>query len=193
MDGKLRSRLARWVLIVSTVLFSWWGMMAVHEFGHVLGAWITGGRVERVVLHPLAISRTDLAYNPRPALVAWAGPVGGSLLPLALLVACHRLRLGGTFVVRFFAGFCLVANGAYLGCGSFGHVGDAGDLLRLGQPRWLLWAFGAVTIPVGLALWHGQGRHFGLRDGEVNPRVAVMTTAAVFLLLVVQILYFADR
>ena len=59
------------VLIASTVLLSWLGMMAVHEFGHVLGAWITGGRVERVVLHPLRFSRTDLAHNPSPMFVVW--------------------------------------------------------------------------------------------------------------------------
>jgi hypothetical protein len=32
------------VLIVSTLVFSWLGMMAVHEAGHVLAAWLTGIR-----------------------------------------------------------------------------------------------------------------------------------------------------
>jgi hypothetical protein len=54
------------VLGIALVALSWYGMMAIHELGHVMGAWLTGGRVERVVLHPLAISRTDLAHNPRP-------------------------------------------------------------------------------------------------------------------------------
>ena len=53
-------------LIVSTLALSWFGMMVVHESGHVLGAWLTGGTVAKVVLHPLAISRTDLALNPQP-------------------------------------------------------------------------------------------------------------------------------
>jgi hypothetical protein len=70
-------RLNQIVLIVSTVLGSWLGMQAIHESGHVLGAWLTGGRVARMVLHPLTISRTELAHNPNPLAVVWAGPVFG--------------------------------------------------------------------------------------------------------------------
>jgi Peptidase M50B-like len=72
--GSVR-RLNQIVLILSTVLGSWLGMQAIHESGHVFGAWLTGGRVTRVVLHPLTISRTDLAHNPSPLAVVWAGPV----------------------------------------------------------------------------------------------------------------------
>ena len=34
--------------------------------------------------------------------------------------------------------------------------------------------FGAVTIPLGLYLWHGQGLHFGLgpAKGKVHPVAA---------------------
>src|SRR5262249_34871163 len=77
-------RLPQLTLIVSTLVASWLGMQAVHELGHVLGAWLTGGRVARVVLHPLTISRTDLGHNPSPLAVVWAGPVFGALAPVLL-------------------------------------------------------------------------------------------------------------
>ena len=35
--------------IASILAVSWLAMMAVHEFGHVVGAYLTGGHVERVV------------------------------------------------------------------------------------------------------------------------------------------------
>ena len=55
------------------------------------------------------------------------------------------------YLLQFFAGFCLIANGAYIGIGSFGKIGDAGDkLLRHGSPIWSLWLFGAVCFPFGL-------------------------------------------
>jgi hypothetical protein len=54
------------VLITSTIWGSWLGMQALHELGHVLGAWVTGGVVSRVVLDPRTFSRTDLAANPHP-------------------------------------------------------------------------------------------------------------------------------
>jgi len=172
--GTLRSRILRAVLIGSTLLGSWLALQAVHELGHVLGAAVSGGRVARVVLHPLTISRTDLADNPQPLVVAWAGPLGGTLLPLGLWLLSATLRLPGTFVFRFFAGFCLIANGVYLSAGAVAGIGDAGDLLRHGVPGWCLGLFGALTVPAGLWLWHRQGRHFGLgrEPGDVHPAVA---------------------
>ena len=41
------------LLISSTLAFSWLGMMAVHELGHVTHLALSGGTVEKVVLHPL--------------------------------------------------------------------------------------------------------------------------------------------
>jgi hypothetical protein len=178
-------RLHQGLLIGCTVLASWLGMQAVHELGHVLGAWLTGGQVVRVVLHPLTLSRTDLAENPCPLTVVWAGPVLGVLLPLAAWGLAAALRLPGAYLLRFFAGFCLVANGGYIAGGSFDRLGDAGQMLRHGSPAWLLWAFGAVTIPAGLWLWHRQGPHFGLGKarGQVSPGPAYASLVALIGLL----------
>lgn len=178
------NRLHQVVLIAATLLGSWLGMQDVHELGHMTGAWLTGGRVSKVVLHPLTISRTDLSENPRPSFVVWAGPVLGAVLPLLIWGCAGALRLPGAFVLRFFAGFCLIANGAYLGVGSFARVGDAGEMLRHGSARWQLWVFGAITAPLGLWLWHGLGPQFGLgTDGRVRPDVAWSAGMAYVLLL----------
>jgi hypothetical protein len=135
-------------------------MMAIHESGHVFTLWATGGRVAKVVLHPLTISRTDPATNPRPLPVVWGGPLFGILTPLAAFGISAIARVPWTYLLRFFAGFCLIANGCYLGAGLFDAVGDARELLKLGTPAWQLAVFGAITVPIGLYLWHGQGKHF---------------------------------
>ena len=155
------------------------------QAGHVAAAYLTGGRVATVVLHPFTISRTDLFDNPKPLLVVWAGPVVGVLLPLTLWVAATGLRLPGAFVVRFFGGFCFVANGTYISGGSFDGIGDCGKLLRHGAERWQLWLFGAGTVLAGFWLWHRKGRHFGLgKDGEqVGAGVAYASLGVCFLLL----------
>jgi Peptidase M50B-like len=171
------------LLIVSVLLGSWLGMQAVHEAGHVLGATLSGGRVVRVVLHPLTISRTDLSENPHPLAVAWVGPLAGVLLPLLFWWAASAARWAGAFALRFFAGFCLIANGAYLALGSFDGIGDAGELLRLGSPPLLLWAFGLGAVPTGLYLWHGQGHHFGLGSAAGRVRAGVAYTCLVALLM----------
>jgi hypothetical protein len=180
-------RLHQAVLIVSLVLASWLGMQAVHEFGHVIGAWLTGGQVVRVVLHPLTISRTDLAANPRPLLVVWAGPVLGCLLPLAAWAVATILRWRWAYLLRFFAGFCLLANGAYIGVGAFDQVGDAGVMRQHGSPLWVLLLFGAMTAPPGLWLWHRQGPHFGMgpAKGQVSPGAAYGCLAALVILIAI--------
>jgi len=137
-------------------------MMGVHEFGHVLHACCSGGSVSRVSIPAFGFSLTEIGHNPSPHFVAWGGPVWGSLLPLGMWGLARACKQRYWFVVRFFAGFCLVANGAYLGVGSIIRAGDAGDLMSYGSPQWLLVAFGVVTVPVGLYLWNGLGRHFGL-------------------------------
>jgi hypothetical protein len=166
--------LHRELLIASTLVGSWLWMQAVHEFGHVCGAWLTGGTIKQVVLHPLAISRTDLAMNPAPLAVVWAGPVIGVLLPILVWLVTVAAKVPGSFVLRFFAGFCLIANGLYIGLGSFGRVGDCGEMLRHGSSSWQLWLFGFVSVPTGFWLWHGQGGAFGLGKSPqpVSPRVA---------------------
>jgi hypothetical protein len=178
------------LLLTATLLASWLGMQQIHELGHVLGAWLTGGQVERVVLHPLSFSRTDLALNPQPLVVAWAGPVFGVALPFIAWLVAAKVRMPGAFVLRFFAGFCLLANGAYLGIGSFDRIGDCGDLLRHGARMWQLWLFGAVTAPAGLWLWHGLGASFGIGPSakEVSRGVTVAVCVACLLLLAIAFL-----
>ena len=180
------NRLHQVVLIGSTVLGSWLGMQAIHEFGHVFGALLTGGRVARVVLNPLTISRTNLADNPRPLVVVWFGPVVGVAVPLLLWGVAAATRVPWAFVLRFFAGFCLLANGLYIGVGSFGRVGDCGEMLRHGSEPWYLWLFGALTAPVGLWLWHRQGPHFGLgpAEGRVDRGAAYGSLVVCLALLV---------
>ncbi len=180
----------RAVLIVSVLLGSWLGMQAVHELGHVLAAWLSGAHVERVVLHPLTISRTDFSVNPHPLVVTWAGPIVGVLVPLVVWRLAARLRSPWTFVARFFAGFCLVANGAYLAAGSLERIGDCGQLLSHGAALWQLWLFGIVSVPAGFWLWHGQGADFGLGStaGRTNPRVAYGCLLGLGLLVAVELL-----
>jgi hypothetical protein len=180
------TRLHQFVLIGSSVLGSWLGMQVVHESGHVLAGWLTGGRIDRVVLNPLTISRTNVSQNSSPVTVIWAGPIVGVMAPFLLWQVANRARLPDAFVVRFFAGFCLVANGLYIGVGSFGQVGDCGEMLRHDSAIWQLWLFGIVTVPVGFWLWHGQGLCFGFghAQGRVSRTAAYRSLAACFALLV---------
>lgn len=169
----------RFLFFLALLISSWLWMQIVHELGHVLGAVVTVGTVERVVLHPLAISRTDVSGSRQPLVVIWAGPIVGCLVPCMLWIIAADAGWSGAFLLRFFAGFCLLANGLYLAAGSFDGVGDCGDLLRHGAPIWTLWLFGAATIPAGFYLWNDQGQHFGLgkRAKPLSPAICYGTIA----------------
>lgn len=171
------NRLLPPLLIGATLIASWLGMQVFHEAGHAVAGWLSGGTIERVVLHPLTLSRTDLTLNPHPGLVVWAGPICGVLAPLLCYLAAWRLKRPSAFVWRFFAGFALIANGAYIGLGAWERIGDCGEMLRTGSPVWTLWLFGAVTVPLGLWLWHQQGQHFGLgrHARKIEPGVVIVT------------------
>ena len=171
---------------VGLLVVSWLLMQVFHELGHVAGAWLTGGRVREVVLHPLAISRTDVSPNPSPLIVAWLGPIIGCLLPVLLMFAVptrHAVASGST---DFFAGFCLIANGAYIAIGSIDQVGDCAVMLQGGSPHWVLVGFGALTIPLGFYIWHrlGSVRKFVQNPDVVSPRHAwLVASAAVGMIL----------
>ena len=171
------------LFIVSVLALSWFVMMATHELGHVMGALTTGGSVTRVVLYPFTISRTDVSPNPHPAVVVWFGPIVGCLLPLTFAALVARQRAVIRNMARFFAGFSLIANGIYISIGSFDHVGDCGEMLRTGAPIWLLWVFGATTVPIGFYIWHDLGSlaPFINHPAMIRPAMAI----SIFLVLVV--------
>jgi hypothetical protein len=172
------------LLIVSAFGFSWLGMQAVHELGHVIGAALTGGTVTRVTLHPFVVSETHVKLCPDPLVMKWCGPIIGVILPLLAMLAAKLLRCPGYYLFRFFAGFCLLVNGVYIGMGSFENVADAGDLMDYGAPQWTLILFGLAASSLGLYVWNGLGPHFGLAGakGKVSKSAALLS-AAIFLVI----------
>ena len=178
-------RVEQVILIVTFLGFSWLAMQAVHEFGHVVGAWATGANITKVALHPCIISRTDLGHNPHPSFVVWAGPIIGSVLPLSAFLVAAICRSPGVYLFRFFAGFCLIANGFYIAFGPPEGGADTGVMALHGSPRWVMVLFGLLTAPLGMYLWHRQGPHFGLGEAEGKvSRKAVIVSASLLLAIV---------
>jgi hypothetical protein len=174
----------QYVLIGAFTAFSWLAMQVLHEGGHVLGALISDGQVQKVVLHPFALSRTNIQPNPNPLLVVWAGPAFGTVFPLAVYLLARGFRWPGLYLYRFLAGFCLVVNGVYILAASFRGLADAGVMLAHGSSRWHLMLFGVVAVSSGLALWNGLGPKFGFGEakGEVS-RQAVHAAVVLFVIL----------
>jgi len=180
------------LLILTLIPFCWLAMQVVHEAGHVTVALLTHAEVIKVGLHPLVMSHTDVGENPHPLAVVWGGPALGSALPLLVFLVLAVVRAPGVYMYRFFAGFCLIANGVYIGVGRF--IADGADpwmMTENGSPRWVLVMFGLITFPLGLYLWHRQGKHFGLGEakGKVNPAASFISAGLLAGVVVAELVY----
>jgi len=177
------------LLITATLVFSWLAMMAVHELGHVAHLWASGGTLDHVVLHPAKLSHTIPAENPHPLITVLGGPLWGVLVPLGIWAALRRLAPSRAYLAAFFAGFCLIANGAYLTGDAYLQGGDGRELVQLGMPPWSLVAAGLPLVAAGLLLWNGLGRHFGLGPPERSASRfdAILMTALAAILVVTEL------
>ena len=105
-------------LVLGLLLYpSWLALMGVHEFGHVLHAWFSGGRVLTSHFGLFEFSQTELSYDPHPQFVAWGGPIWGCAIPLMLYAVGVAMRLRLRAFLCFFSGLCLIVNGAYIALG----------------------------------------------------------------------------
>ena len=155
MSLRTRSLPVRILIALVACYSTWLGMMLVHELGHIVGAWLTGGRVISVSIPPLGFSQTIIHPNPYELVVVWCGPALGTLIPLlVLLIWLSANRRKAPEVLKFFTGFCAIANGAYIGLGWLRHAGDAGDMMRLGTPVSAMSIFGVACFIIGLICWH---------------------------------------
>jgi hypothetical protein len=177
------------LFITTTIAAAWLGMTALHEVGHVLNAWLSGGRVISVELPPRGLGDTRVSPNPHPQFVAWGGACWASLLGLSMMFVTRRGGLWRWFG-QFFAGMCLIANGVYIGVGGFfgdaNGADDAHELLRSRAAAWQLVLFGLVASTAGLVFWHRLGPRlgFGLAVRQTDRKMlALLFALAGFCLL----------
>jgi hypothetical protein len=144
-------------IVLLATIASWYGMMATHELGHCVAAWLTGGVIAKVHFPLLGFSQTFYLENPHPLAVAWAGAAGGAVFAVLLLGASRKMRRPYQQTLLYFAGFSLIANGLYLGLGGFDRVGDCAELLNHGAKLGQLVAFGIGATVLGIYSWHRMG------------------------------------
>ncbi|MCL2348735.1 MAG: hypothetical protein FWC50_10805 [Planctomycetaceae bacterium] len=188
----MKNRIVSFVLIITFLPFCWLAMQAVHETGHVIGALMHDVSVEYVLLGPLTISQTITGETEHKRIITWLGPVFGVIFPVALWLMARLFQWPELFLFRFFAGFCLVANGVYLLFGPVDGLTDTGVLLSYGASRWQLILFGVIATVAGFLLWHGQSNDFGIgkQPKAVQYRTVLISSTLLLLIIFVEIVFF---
>jgi len=165
------------LVLLGAFSFGYNAAHAIHELGHALAMWATGGSVTRLMLHPFSWSQISYGAPPTcPLLVESAGVVFASSCGLLLLVVIRPGR-GAWTVPLAMTGLCtLVVNGLYLTVDSlFLAGGDATHLILLGTPRPFVILTGVGLTVLGLAVGHLLLPRIGLTaaDGVVS-RIAIL-------------------
>lgn len=165
------------LMLLGAFSFGYNAATAIHELGHALALWTTGGSVTRITLHPFSWSYTYYGSPPTcPLLTAWAGVLFSSSLGLLLLIVI-RPRRGAWTVPLALMGLCtLMVNGLYLIMDSvFLAGGDATTIIAHGTPRAVVLVIGVGLAALGLVVGYLLLPRLGLTatDGVVS-RVAVL-------------------
>ena len=120
----------------------------LHELGHALGYWISGGSVIAIVMNAPAPTGyvSGSSADSRPPI--WGGVVFGSLCTLIpLAISKYSAKLATVrFAALMVAAFCLAHNGLYLFVGGILPFGDALGMIDLGAPHWLLILLGLPLL-----------------------------------------------
>jgi hypothetical protein len=158
-------------------------MLLVHEFGHAAAAVLTGADIVKITVYPFTFSKTLVNSNYYPTFVISAGPAVGAFLPLLIFFIAKSLRSPGLYLFRFFAGFSLIVNGAYLAFGPLKDYTDAAAIARAGCPPHILTLIGILIFIPGALMIRGLGSYFGLGPSKGNVSKAAAVTSAALLVV----------
>lgn len=141
----------RSLLLLGSFAFGYNAAMILHELGHACGAWLSGGTVARIALHPFSWSYTHYGAAPRsPVFATWAGMLIGTGAGLVILIVVRFFRSAWLHPLLL-TGICsLMVNGIYFGVdGVLLAGGDATRLVAMGASRAAVSGVGLIMLALG--------------------------------------------
>lgn len=127
----------------------------LHEFGHAMAMWTTGGVIERIVLNPFSWSFVCYGSTPKyPILTAVAGVVFGTCSALLLMALVWRYRHHSWAFTLIMTGIAAtMKDGLYAIVDSILlSGGDLTILIQLGIPKIWIVSIGMMLFLIGIFL-----------------------------------------
>ncbi len=111
--------------------FAWVVIVTLHELGHAIAMWVTGGKVSRIEITPLSWSYTYYGTSPKYPLFTTASGAGiGILLAMIFLVLTWKLSSLYAAPFYFVGAGAFLQNGGYYMSDLLLHTGgDASSLV----------------------------------------------------------------
>ncbi len=173
-------------LLFGSFCFGYNAATALHELGHALAAWMTGGAVQTMILHPFSTSFTEIASDPHPRITHIAGVVFGPAVALLGVWVAWPVRSAYCMPIHLTGVTALASSGIYLLIGTVMGVGDADDLLRMGVPAFPLILGGSLLLAgslmlatailplLGIGRQHSVWRRIVLFEGSIVPYLGLI-------------------
>lgn len=162
------------LLFFGSFVFGHTTQRAIHELGHAIGTWITGGDVYRIYLHPFLPGHCYHSETVHPGITTWAGALFSVCVGMILIIALWRRR-APRFAPFFAIGvFSLLGNGSYFIVGLLSRFGDPWYIVRrLGASAAGPISFGIISIGIGVVVCAlSLGPVFGIgRQESVGKQV----------------------
>jgi len=177
MENTNRRLLKSTLLLLWSLAFGYNASKTLHELGHAIAYWITGGTVEGIIIHPFSWSYCiPSSVSEYPNFTTWGGVVFGTIMGLMLVALVWRWR-GPYVMLAFMTGVvaCL-HNGFYLifDCLAESH-GDSMILISGGTPKAVVIVVGLLMFGTGFILAGMCLRLIGIRSSDgIKSRILVL-------------------
>lgn len=139
------------VFIFGSFSFGWAYGTVLHELGHAIAVWATGGVVQEITINPLSWSYTFYSgVINYPQLVTWSGLILGSAMGLFIFFLVRKWT--SYFLVPFlFLGLAplLLGGGYYLVDTFVSTTGDAYSLIQAGVSKYIVLSVAFITLALG--------------------------------------------
>ncbi|MCG8652697.1 MAG: hypothetical protein MI861_22855 [Pirellulales bacterium] len=179
----MKKRTSRGAVLTLWLAWAWVTMTVSHEAGHLIGGWLSGGKLISFDLKPWHLPHSFFSPDPHPLITLWSGPLLGCLAPLLLAILCRRLMLW------FVAWFCVLANASYLLLGYFAgdRELDTAKLLSAGTKPWVIFVITGPTLVVSYLKFRACCVELmSSSQVPISPRNFCYSAAALIIVLIVQ-------
>jgi hypothetical protein len=191
LDPRYSLPLKQSMLFLGSFIFGHTTQRAIHELGHAIGTWITGGEVYGIFLHPFLPGHCYHSKTAYPGITTWAGAAFSVCFGVLLIIILWKRRaplLAPLFAIGIFS---LFGNGSYFIVGLLSKFGDPWYIVeRLGMSAVWPILFGVASIGIGVIVCAAAlGPVFGFDRQESIGKQVLFLNVSVQVFFLVTLVY----